>query len=80
MGVFQVFIEQLENNTQNEDSEEFLLRKIPCLIDYMQAQHKILIDKVVAMQDLQNDRDQLLDQMNMLNSDNNYLRSNIDLL
>jgi hypothetical protein len=33
MGVFRVFIEQLENN----DNEEFLLRKIPCLIDYMQA-------------------------------------------
>ena len=53
MGVFQVFIEQLENNndTLNDESEEFLLRKIPCLIDYMQAQHKILIDKVVSLQD-----------------------------
>jgi hypothetical protein len=36
MGVFRVFIEQLENNN-NDESEEFLLRKIPCLIDYMQA-------------------------------------------
>ena len=36
MGVFRVFIEQLENNN-NDESEEFLLSKIPCLIDYMQA-------------------------------------------
>lgn len=72
MGVFQVFIEQLENNTISDDSEEFLLRKIPCLIDYMQAQHKILIDKVVSMQDRETDREQLIAQ---LNNDNAYLKS-----
>jgi hypothetical protein len=76
MKVFQVFIEQLENNnTLGDDSEEFLLRKIPCLIDYMQAQHKILIDKVVEMQGEQNERQQLVNEVNMLNSDNNYLKS-----
>lgn len=80
MGVFQVFIEQLENNNSlGDDSEEFLLRKIPCLIDYMQAQHKILIDKVVYMQGEQNEREELMSEVNMLNSDNNYLKSQLDL-
>ena len=41
----------------------------------MQAQHKILIDKVVEMQGEHNERQQLVNEVNMLNSDNNYLKS-----
>jgi len=45
----------------------------------MQAQHKILIDKVVYMQGEQNEREELMSEVNMLNSDNNYLKSQLDL-
>lgn len=45
----------------------------------MQAQHKILIEKVISMQEKQNEREQLISDVNMLNSDNNYLKSQLDL-
>jgi hypothetical protein len=58
-------------------------RMVPTLVDlvldYMQAQHKILIDKVVYMQGEQNEREELMSEVNMLNSDNNYLKSQLDL-
>ncbi len=48
MEVFKVFIEKLECGESDmeilkPEEDEFLLKKIPCLVEYMQEQHKVLI-------------------------------------